>query len=226
MRYLLHGDDTVLSRNLLSSLIEGFAVLRLEGKTVTSKELEIHLLSTSLFEEKKAIVIENLLTKNARKKEVVEFLNSQKDGILLILWEEKKLLKTTINQLKNFVVKEFLLPSTYFQFLDNFAERNGKKLFMMYQDLTKTVSSEQIYYSLVKRLRLLLVMSEKGTNEELVKMSPWQKQRLIKQVGFWNKSGLLEFYKELQDTEIKLKSGKLPLGLSKHLDTLILSHLS
>jgi DNA polymerase III delta subunit len=226
MRYLLHGDDTVSSRNLLNSLLEGYTATRLEGKSLLMRDLKDCLSSTSLFDEKKAVVIENLLTKNSKKKELVSFLNNQKDSVLLVLWEDKKLPKTTITPLKNVTVREFLLPSTYFQFLDNFSEHNGKKLFVMYQDLTKTVSAEQVFYSLMKRLRLLLILARKGTSSELSKMSPWQKQKLSQQVRFWSEKRLAEFYRELQDTEIKLKTGKLPLGLSKHLDTLILSQLS
>ena len=225
MKYLLHGDDTVLSRNMLSGLVEGFTIIRLDGKTAALKEMEEYLLSTGLFGEKKAVVVESLLTKNPKKKELVKFLNEVKDSVLLVLWEDKKLPKTALTPLKNFTVREFLLPTTYFQFLDSFTERNGKKLFVMYQELLKTVSAEQVFYSLLKRLRLLLIMSGNGTSEGLSKMSPWQKQKLSQQVRFWSRNALLCFYKELQDTEIKLKSGKLPLGLSKHLDTLILSQL-
>lgn len=225
MRYLLHGDDIASSRKTLSGLVEGFGTIRLDGKNVTVKEIEEHLLSTGLFGEKKAVVIENVLSKNLKKKEIVKFLNNVKDTVLLILWEEKKLSKTIFTPLSNFTVREFVLPSTYFQFLDSFSENNGKKMFVMYQELIKTVSPEQIFYSLLKRLRMLLILSGEGASEELSKMSPWQRQKLSQQVRFWSNSALLRFYQELQDTEIKLKSGRLPLGLSKHLDTLILSQL-
>lgn len=225
MRYLLHGDDAVSSRKSLTDLTLGHAVVQLDGKTVSKKILEENILATSLFMEKKAVVIENLLSKNTKKKELVDFLLTQKDAILLVLWEDKKLPKTSTNSLKNVIIQEFALPTLYFQFLDSFTEKNGKKLFLLYQKLLNSLSAEQIYYSLVKRVRLLLIMSENGTTDDLAKMAPWQKSRLQQQMRQWSRSNLLEFYSELQNTEIKLKTGKLPLGLSKHLDTLILSRL-
>lgn len=225
MKYLLHGDDTVSSRKFISSLLEGHMTTNIEGKSLAPKDLETHLLSTGLFGDKKALVIENLLSRNARKKELMAILNTHTGSVLPVLWEDKKLTKTSLNTVKGFEIKEFVLPSVYFQFLDNFTQKNGKKLFIMYQDLLKTVTAEQIFYSLLKRMRLLLVLSGNGRSDELLKMSPWQKQKLQQQARFWDTNALFTIYKELTDTEIKLKSGRLPLGLSKHLDTLILSQL-
>ncbi len=225
MKYLLHGDDTVSSRKFISTLVEGYTVTAIEGKSLLTRDLETQLVSTGLFGDKKALIIENLLSKNSRKKELISILVTHNGPVLVLVWEDKKLPKTSSSAMKGFEVREFMLPSVYFQFLDSFSENNGKKLFEMYQELLKTVSAEQIFYSLVKRLRLLLILSGNGTSEEISKMSPWQKQKLSQQVRFWNNSTLLKFYQELQDAEIKLKSGRLPMGLSKHLDTLILSRL-
>lgn len=226
MRYLIHGDDNALSRNFLTSLTEGYSVTILDGKSLTIKILEENLFSTSLFDEKKAVVVENFLSKNAKKKEIVSFLNAQTDTVLFILWEEKKLLKTSFSNIKNATVKEFFLPSSYFQFLDSFSQKNGKRLFLMYQDLLKTTSAEQIFYSLIKRLRLLMMLGSQDESTELSKMAPWQKSKLQQQVRMWDVEKLKKFYFELQKTEVKLKTGKLPTGLSKHLDTLILSQLT
>lgn len=225
MKYLLHGDDITSSRKFLTDTIDSFQSTVLDGKSLQLKDLELHLASTSLFDDKKAVVIENLLGKNPKKKEIAKFLSLYTSGMLIVLWEDKKIPKTTLNMLKDFVVKDFNLPSYYFQFLDSIAPKNGKKLFVLYQSLLTTITAEQIFFSLLKRVRLLLVLSSHGTSQDLEKMAPWQKQKLSQQVRMWNTDMLQKFYYQLTDIEIKLKSGRLALGLSKHLDTLILSQL-
>jgi len=225
MIYLLHGDDISSSRKFYSGLIEGFTVTILDGKTLLVKDLEEKLVSTSLFEEKKAVVVENLLSKNAKKKEFVKFINEKAISTLLILWEDKKLLKSSYSALKDATLKEFLLPQNYFQFLDSYAPGNGKRLFVMYHELLNTMSEELVFYSLLKRVRLLVVLSNGSTVSDLSKMAPWQVGKLNSQLRLWKKDSLISFYKTLQETEIKMKSGRLPVGLSKHLDILMLTQL-
>lgn len=225
MLYVLHGDDISASRKFYSDLTEGFQVTVLDGKTLSVKDLEEKMASTSLFEEKKAVVVENLLSKNAKKKDFVSFFNASNSQTLLILWEDKKLSKTSYGSLKKGTVKDFLLPQNYFQFLDSYAPGNGKRLFVMYHELLKTTSEELIFYSLLKRIRLLVVLSNGSTVSDLSKMAPWQVGKLQNQLRLWKKDTLFFFYKKLQETEIKMKSGKLPVGLSKHLDILILTQL-
>lgn len=225
MKYLLHGDDTAASRNYLTELAEGFQTTVLDGKSLTIKNLEENLLSTSLFDNKKAVIVENLLSKNPKKKDFIPFLNLQKDGVLLILWEDKKITKTSFSSLKNITIKEFSLPFVYFEFLDSFSPHQVTKLYQMYHLLLLTTDATQIFYSLLKRLRALIILQSNAHSVETDKMSPWQLGKLRQQVRLWPKEKLVNFYEKLQDTEIKLKSGGLPVGLSKHLDILILSEL-
>lgn len=225
MKYLLHGDDTSSSRNFLTGLLDGFTVTVLDGKTLSIPVLEVNMVSQTLFVDKKAVVIENLLSKNPKKKDFISFLNFQRDTVLLILWEEKKVTKNTFSSLKNVTVKEFSLPFIYFEFLDSFAPHQVTKLYQMYHLLLFTTAETQIFYSLLKRLRALLIIQSNASSVETDKMSPWQLGKLRQQVRLWPKEKLVNFYEKLQDTEIKLKSGGLPIGLSKHLDILILSEL-
>lgn len=225
MKYLLHGDDISSSRRLLTGLTEGFQVVTLDGRSLVIKDLEEKLLSTTLFDEDRAVVVENLLSKNAKKQEFVQFINAQTNTILLVLWEDKKLLKTAFSMLKNITVQEFLLPSHYFQFLDSFTPGKNKYIYSLYHELLSTMSAEQIFYSLLKRLRLLVILANESTVSDLSKMAPWQLSKLKQQVRLWEKEKLIKVYQKLIDTEIFLKTGKLPVGLSKHLDILILSEL-
>jgi DNA polymerase III delta subunit len=225
MIYILHGDDTAASRNFITEITSEFPTTILDGKSLNLSQLEENVVSRGFFEEEKAIVVENLLSQN-KKKELVKFLNDLKSEILIVLWEGKKLTKTATNVLKKAEIHEFSYPSYYFQFLDSVTSKSGKRLYALYHDLLKTTSEEIIFYSLLKRIRLLVVIASGSTISELSKMAPWQQSKLNQQVRQWRKEELLEFYKQLQEIEIKMKTGKLPLGLSKHLDILILSHLT
>lgn len=225
MIYLLHGDDTTSSRRALGEYADGYSVTTLDGKTLTIPVFENSLFSESLFAEKKAVVIENFFSQNKKKKEIIAFLNSIKPTILLLFWEDKKLTKAAVSQLNAATVKEFSLPTYYFQFLDLFAPSNKKKVFALYHDLLKSYAPEQILFSLIKRIRLLIMISSNSRADEVAKQAPWLQSKLKQQVRLWDESVLIAFYKSLQDAEIKLKTGALPVDLSKHLDILILSKL-
>ncbi len=226
MIYILHGDDNVASRKFLNDLVEGFKITNLEGKTLRLPEFEESLVSTDLFGDKKAVIVENLLSKNLRKKDFIKFLNDNPPSVQLILWEDKKILKTSIAGLKSVTVRDFFLPSYYFQFLDSFVPSNNKGALKLFHTLQDSYAPEQLFFSLIKRIRSLVILSQGEKNLELAKMSPWQLSNLQKQLKLWRQDSLLIFYKKLLSTEIKLKTGKLPTTLSKHLDILILSELT
>lgn len=225
MKYLLHGDDTVASRKFLTGLVEGFKANTFDGNNLSVAGLEEAVLSRGLFAEKEAVIVENLLSRNAKKKDFIGFLNSAKFDTLLILWEDKKLPKTSFKGLHDFKIEEFLLPVYYFQFLDKLFPGNKKQVFELYQKLLASYAPEQLLFSLTKRVRLLLILNSGGKSEELSNMPPWMLSKLKGQARMWPGSTLVSFYNKLQEAEVKLKTGKLPVDLSKHLDILILTKL-
>lgn len=226
MKYLLHGDDTTASRNYLSELSQGLLTVTLDGKTISKKTLEENLVSTSLFGDKRIVVIENLLSKNPKKKELAGFLAVTKTTEMIVLLEDKKLAKTSLSLVKDATAKEFSLPAFYFQFLDSLAPKQGKRVFSLYQSLLSSYAPEQLLFSLIKRVRQLVFLSAGTASQELSAMSSWQLSKLQEQLRAWDKNMLKKFYEELKNTEIKLKTGNLPTSLSKYLDILILSKLT
>lgn len=226
MIYILHGDDSVASRNRLNEILGVLPRNILDGKTLRVIELEENIVSNSLFGEGKGVVVENLLSKNPQKKDFAKMLMATKINCTLVFWDDKKLPKTTVALVKNAKVEEFMLPSFYFRFLDTFNPDNRKQVFGLYHELLKSYSSEQLFYSILKRIRQLVIISAGAVNTDISKMSPWQQSNLRRQVTYWNRNSLNELYNSLKDTEIKLKTGGLPISLSKHLDILILSKLT
>lgn len=225
MIYILHGDDTTGSRKRLGEICEGTPTKTFDGKSLLLKDLEESVLSTGLFEEEKAVVIENI-TRSPKKKEILAYLSTEKSSFPIVLWEDRKALKTSFSSLKNVKVEQFLLPSFYFRFLDTLSPRNKKESFNLYHELLQTYAPEQVFYSLLKRTRQLVVISSGARTEEIEKMSSWQLSNLKRQLQMWSRQSLLSFYESLKQTEIKLKTGALPVSLAKHLDIVLLSKLT
>lgn len=226
MIYIIHGDDTLTSRKRLSELIANCKTEQLEGKTLTVASLEEKVLATGLFGDEKYTIVDNLFSKNPNKAEFIKFISSLKKDCNLIIWEDKKLDKNIFSKFNNVQIEEYLLPTYYFKFLDSISPKNKKQVFELYHKLLAFYSTEQVFYSLIKRIRQLVILASGSESEDLKKMATWQKSNLKRQLATWREDALLEFYDSLKDTEIKLKTGDLPVSLSKHLDILILSKLT
>lgn len=226
MKYLVHGDDVVVSRKFLSEVTNGFKTTVLDGKSLTVFDFEIAISSQDLFGEKKAVVVENLFSKNKKRSAIVKLLNNYNGLTLVIFWEGEKINKNSTKILKDFNIKEFLLPQNYFLFLDTFAPKNTRNVYGLFEELVRQKGAELVFYSLLKRIRILLVLESGATDvSDLKNLAPWQIARLKNQLKLWPSEKLFHFYSLLQDAEINLKSGRLPISLSKHLDILILSEL-
>lgn len=227
MIYVLHGDDSVTSRNYITTIAGKKQTLVLDGKAISFPDLAEQLNSQSLFGDEKVVVLEHFLSKNKKKKEILQLIIDGNLHADLIFWESTKLTPATLALVKQSDVKAFLLPQYYFQFLDAFAPGNPQKIYTLYHQLLETMTAEQIFYSLIKRVRQLLIlqMGSIAESKETVSVQGWQLDKLRTQLSKWKKNSLPTMFESLQDTEIKTKSGGLPVGLSKHLDILILTQL-
>lgn len=227
MFYILHGDDISASRNYLTQLVGNKTPIILDGKSVHFSAIEESLVSSDLFGGEKIIILEFLLSKNKKKREITLKLAEMNPQVDIVFFEETKLSPTLLGLLKRAEVKAFLLPQFYFQLLDSFAPGNSQYIFGLYHQVLHTTAPELVFYSLMKRVRQLVIlqMGDLKNSKDLAVLQGWQVEKLRKQLARWSQNGLIEMYKALQNTEIKLKSGGLPVGLSKELDILILTHL-
>lgn len=227
MFFIVHGDDSSASRQHASIIVGSRTPITLDGKNISFSQLVDHLQSTDLFGSEKIIVLENFLSKNKKKKEIIKSIQSTTLDIDIIFLEETKLPPTSLNLLKGAEVKAFLLPQFYFQLLDSFAPGNAQYLFGLYHQVLNTTAPELVFYSLIKRMRQLIILHrhELKDSKETAALQSWQIEKLKKQLAKWKKENLFLVYQILHETELKLKSGGLPIGLSKQLDIVILTHL-
>jgi len=223
---LIHGDNAEKVEESVISLTKGDKKERIDGAKVKIKELEEKLLGGSLFGEESIFIIDGLF-KNKKKKELFEFLLAHKDNLSIILVERSKLNKRDLSALKFDSVAEHSLPQYYFKFLDDFYPGNGKNLQKIYEELLKTMTAEQVYYSLVKRIRALIAIKTGAvTHSEINRFAPWQMGKLSQQARLWQESELIDFYKKLFEIEVKMKSSQMPVSLQKYLDITIITELN
>ncbi len=223
---LIHGDDLEKIERSIIDLTAGVKIERIDGAKLKIKELEEKLLGESLFGEESVFLIERLF-KNKTKKDLFQFIFSHKDNLSIILIERSKLNKRDLGAYKFNTVIEHALPQYYFKFLDDFYPGNSRNLDKLYNELLKTFEPEQIYYSLIKRLRsLIAVKTNSLSHSEVARFAPWQMGKLKHQARLWEEKDLVNFYKKLFEIEVKMKSSQMPVSLDKYLDMTIITELN
>lgn len=230
MIYIIHGTDTSSSRQKLSNILNDFPSKKyLDGKKTTVNEVSEILSSVELFSKKIAIIIEYVpfLKKDIIRLIVNHLNNKTADDISVIFWNNETLKSTFIKEFKNPLVFKFDLPKYYFTFLDELAPLNSKTVLRNFTFLKQEMNDELIFYSLIKRIRLLLALrSQAHFFDDVVKLAPWQKTKLSKQASRWEKNELIDFYKKLFYLEKNMKTSNLALALGRHIDILLATSLN
>lgn len=229
MIYVIHGDDNSASYRKLQDLTSKMQKLtHFDCEKGQLKDFELLIDSQELFADRKTIVIEN--PKKVTIKQLEEFagyINKFEEQGLgdIIIYCETPLDEKLTSKLKKPTIFFHQLPKLFFQFLDNLSPNSYKKALLTLHEMKNTTEEEQIFYALIKRVRLLIMMklSDKQSFDEVNKMAPWQRGKLQKQADLWTLDGLLDFYKKLFETEIDLKSSGIANSLSDRLDNLIVS---
>lgn len=227
MIYIIHGDDIVKSKNRVFMLTQGLKnVSTFNAEKANPIEILSSFGSTDLFVDEKCIVIEKVLKlKKADLEQLLHLLSKLEKTATVVLWHNTELSKIFLGKFKNTQNESFLLPKLFFTFLDELTPKNLIKELNTLQKM-EGVEAEQLFYSLAKRVRQLMMVKAGGNFEEVVKMSPWQSKNLQRQASLWENAQLLSLYKNLFEKEVKFKSSGLYLPLSKHLDIALIQELN
>lgn len=228
MIYILHGDDTAKSRKSIDDLKGDFKFVYINGVKSSLGEILDKISTQSIFDEKIGFIIERFLSKKRKLKEMIDLVQGSVPANSLIIFWEDKLLTGALPKQENTKIIEFKLPKYYFQFLDSLHPNNSYNLHRLYEDLLKSMSSEQLYYSIIKRVRQLRIVSggDESSIEETARLAPWQVSRLKNQATKWSEKDLMDFYNRLFDIEIRMKTSNIPTTLDKYIDILILTDLN
>ena len=224
---IIHGENTLESRKKLDQVLHVKKnIKRFEGKSLKPDAIPLLFESTELFAQEKTIVIENCKALSKQALESILSLTLPKE-ITLIFWQDGNYDARLIKKFPTATVYAFPLPKYFFSFLDALAPGKAKFVHSQYIPLLDTFVPEQVFFSMIKRVRHLIVLKSGMGNEieELAKMSDWQKGKLQSQARLWTLAQLQNFYTKLYDTEIGIKTSSIPVDLKTHLDNLILSEL-
>ena len=195
MIFILHGDNQTASRDQLNQNISQYAdshqIQRLDAKEVSLEKINMFLNSTSLFADKKVLVLTNYFSVTKAIFDKVNKLISSTPHIVII-WQDKLL---NITQLKTFPqakATEFTLPKTLFLCLNSIKPANATRCIPLLQTMLKTEPYELFLYLLKGNFR-----------KQLATSSPFDKARLKKsylsliELEFQTKTGTLSIPKEI-----------------------------
>lgn len=228
MIILFHGDDLASSRSALAGEIgkqTGNEIIRFDGKKLSPIDLISALESRSLFAEKKVIVLENFLFGgiNKEKETMLAPLLSSGKTSLILLWEDRKIDKTTIKKyLMGVQEQSFIFPTLLFRFLSSFGTNTAFSLIQSFHTLRKTQDAELIFALLLRLVRQLILAKDMG-REAFGSLPGWQAEKYLKQANRWSLSELILIYRQLLTIDVKIKTGQTPFSLSELLDIFFLS---
>jgi len=228
---IIHGDDIFKSREYFHELKQKYKdFILFDGNKLTITDLVQNIQGSGLFGSTKTIFIEEFLTKlkktNIESKEILDFIIKNAKSSNFILWESKEILKRDLSLFKDATVKFSKLPKNIFLFLDNLMPNNSKNLLnLFHQALGSGIKEELILFMLQRQIRILLALSDPSNNEpieELIRLAPWQMEKLERQSKIFEESNLKKIYKKLYEIEVGQKTGSLSLSLSQTIDFLLM----
>lgn len=209
---IFHGDNYVLSRQALNQSLTQTPE-RFAAKGLTEETLTQALESNPLFQIPKLFVIENLLTlpRSKNKEQLIKIVLNNADSEIY-LWEKKPLTPAVKKQFAKATVKEFKLPASLFNFLDDLTLTN------FHQALINN-PAELIFYLLHRRIsQLIQALDDPGS----LKGAPWQLGKLKMQAKKYSLDQLLNFHQKLLTLDEQAKTSQNILSLAGCLDLLLL----
>ena len=226
MLTIVHGEDTIASRNFLFSFIQSAKKKNQEIIKFSPQNLTIEGLITafegSLFSQQKLIVIEFLNSlPSSLKKQIINCINQHKKNNHIIIFEKKIVTSTWLRQFPNAINHSFKPSSIIFHFLDTLGVKKKRKENLQFlNQLFGQKATGLAFYFLIKRLEDLILLKEKNLASLSVK-APWQKQKLIQQSKNFTQQQLINFLSQLAILDFRQKTGQLPCSFEFSLELLI-----
>lgn len=221
---IIHGNDTVSSRNYLFELKKSFPSVSFDKESFNYVSLLQILKGSTFFDEGKNIFIENFLSSkktNPDFKEFINLINKSDAKFNIIFWENSELSKPTLFLFKDAKTKLFKIPQDLFSFLDNI-KPNEKNNLVAFHNVLETADAEMIFFMMLRQFRLLLALSSGSDSiDETKRLAPWQKEKLKRQAQFFSFGKLKEIYNKLFEIDLKTKTGEIT-NLTNSIDILLL----
>ncbi len=230
MLILIHGDDVVASRKKLAELIEQHRdsqLVRLNGKLLDEEQFATTTLSSSLFSEKKLIVIESLLNdlRTKAKQMLVSKITDPTIPHTIIVWEDKPIEKTTCGKYLP-TAKEFSFqyPQELFRFLESVGRDSPAHLVSLFHQLVRQEEARMILSMLLRQWRYLIIAKDLGPSG-FPSYQQWQAQKYCTQARYFSPEKLIAAYRQLLAIDYKIKSGGAAMSVVQLIDMFLLTLL-
>lgn len=223
---ILHGENIVKSRTELIKMIQTAKEKRKETITLSGEKIDLTTLiqaleSRSLFGLEKLVVIENLLQIKGRlRQEILTCLAKHDQQNNLVWWEGKSISPGILKKFSKAKVFNFKISPIIFKFLDSLKPDNASYSLVLLKESLKKDDPEMVFYMLTRQIRLLIQAKDKKA-DQILKMAPWQKTKLISQANKFALNQLLSLHKQLTKIDYQQKTGQDPYPLSSRLDLFI-----
>lgn len=212
---IFHGDNYVASRQALNQELSTSKVEsnRIDAADLTEERLTQILESNSMFKADKIFLIENLLSlPRSRQKDRLLKIILNNQTLSIFLWEKKALTPAVRKQFTKALIKEFKLPPSLFNFLDDLSLTNFHLALI-------DNPAELIFYRLHRRISQLIQAIDDPVS---LKGAPWQLNKLKTQVKKYSLEQLLNFHKKLLTLDEQIKTSQNIISLAGRLDLLLL----
>lgn len=221
---IVHGEDIVSSRKYFVDQKDENS-LTFDGETLMLIELNQSLSGSSLFGSSKKIFIDNLFSKKASKNfdSITELLSKKQKNTEVYIWSDKALSVKQLSLFPKADAKLFKIPQNIWSFLDGIKPGNVSNVSMFHNALS-TSQPEIIFTMIIRQFRLMIGLSESFNNniDEIKRLAPWQKSKLMRQASLFGIDSLKQIYKKLYKIEKQQKTGSSNLSLVQNIDILLL----
>ncbi len=219
---IIFGEDITSSRNFFynkkSELNNSYSF---DGKNINSTEIYQLLNNSSLFIQG-PIFIENFFSniKSVESQNLLSYLITNEKNTDIFIWEEKAPTKTVLKDFKKPTLVPFELPRTVFSFLDSIKPNSDKTNVTSFRSALGDNDPEILFYMLIRQFRLLIAISDYSSEniDEVARLAPWQKDKLVRQSRLFDKEKLINEYKKLYEIDYSLKTGNTSRTLTQAID--------
>lgn len=224
---ILHGEHELNSRARLIELTSaakqnGTQVIWLDGKKLTTADLELALGSDTLFANPKLLVIEQVFAgpKSKRKDDLAKALGLISDQTVeVIIWEAKTLTATQLKTLANPKQELFKLSNAVFTWLDALSPAQATKA-KQQQLFTAAVAAESAEFCLIMLIRQLRLLIQAKENT-LTSLPPFMIGKIKKQADAFTLEQLLSLHAAVFGIDKRQKTGTSPANTCQELEVLL-----
>lgn len=226
MLTIICGEDIISSRNHFLSLKKEYREKGFEPTELTVDDVlrisDLIADSISLFSLKKVYFIENINKQLSRKTDLKtknifdQFKKIEKmNDVELIIWEG--LSQRELKFSKTGKIKEFKPDQNIFKLLDLIYPGNLNMFISRLNSLSRIADENFIFFMLLRHIRNMILINE---DKLPPRMQSWQIYKFKKQLKYWKRENLVNFYQALFKIEMASKTSTSPFSIKESLEIL------